>query len=188
MCLNIGMIAKGKHLYVYEIFHNQGLICLKNCTNRWDGLFFNFLNKLFILSKKQLRRLFQLQVFNITSYHCWPFVFKNNTHRGSDFDPYVFIQRLSQKYSAPPLWPHWAAISWAEKRKKWVSQWSGAFNKRTPSLGFPQGSAATTLCSLQARVWSWSGNSDPESFTWSSQKKDKEKEKAHAFLMKHLNS
>lgn len=47
-------------------------------------------------------------------------------------------KRLSQEIFSSTFVTHWAAISWAvRKRKKWVSQWSGAFNKRTPSLGFP---------------------------------------------------
>lgn len=88
--------------------------------------------------KKATQAAFQLQVFNITSYHCWPLVFKNNTHRGSDFDPMSLSKRLSQEIFSSTFVTHWAAISWAvRKRKKWVSQWSGAFNKRTPSLGFP---------------------------------------------------
>lgn len=145
-----------------------------------------FLNKLFILSKK-IQAAFQLQVFNITSYHCWPLVFKNNTHRGSDFDPMSLSRRLSQEIFSSTFVTHWAAISWAvRKRKKWVSQWSGAFNKHTLSLGFPSrfsgyDSVFTSIRGLilvrELRPWKLCEAA-----------KKRTKKKAHAFLMKHLNS
>ena len=96
-------------------------------------------------------------------------------------------KRLSQEIFSSTFVTHWAAISWAvSKRKKWVSQWSGAFNKRTPSLGFPSrfSSYDSVLTSSPGLILV------RELRPWKLREaaKKRTKKKAHAFLVKHLNS
>lgn len=52
---------------------------------------FQFLNHVKVVINKKRLRKFEIQrilnaSFPSTSYHCWPLMFKNNTHKGSDFD------------------------------------------------------------------------------------------------------
>lgn len=47
--------------------------------------------------QKATQALFSCKVFNITLTTADRLVFKNNTHRGSDFDPMSLSKRLSQE-------------------------------------------------------------------------------------------
>lgn len=70
------------------------------------------------------------KVVSITSYHCWPLVFKNNTHKGSDLDPISLSKRLSQEIFSSTFVTHWAAISWAVSTRRKEYTWSGAFKRK----------------------------------------------------------